>query len=190
VALLARHRPPVVVLDPVMVATSGDRLLTADAAHALRDRLLPLVDLVTPNLPEAAVLLGEDVAADEDDMIDQLDRLRRLGPAVLLKGGHLLGPDSVDLLHADGTTTRLSAVRVRTRNTHGTGCTLSAALAALRPQHPDWASTARAAKDYLTGALLGADSLDVGHGHGPVHHFHALWPAPGTAGGSPPGAVR
>lgn len=190
VALLARHRPPVVVLDPVMVATSGDRLLTADAARALRDRLLPLVDLVTPNLPEAAVLLGEDVAADEDDMIDQLDRLRRLGPAVLLKGGHLLGPDSVDLLHADGTTTRLSAVRVRTRNTHGTGCTLSAALAALRPQHPDWASTARAAKDYLTGALLGADSLDVGHGHGPVHHFHALWPAPGAARDSPPSAVR
>jgi hydroxymethylpyrimidine/phosphomethylpyrimidine kinase len=184
-AALARRRPAVVVLDPVMVATSGDRLLTADAARALRDRLLPLVDLVTPNIPEAAILLGEDEAADEDDMLGQLDRLRRLGPDVLLKGGHLRGPDSVDLLHADGTTTRLSSARVRTRNTHGTGCTLSAALAALRPQHPDWVSTARAAKDYLTGALLAADSLDVGHGHGPVHHLHAWWPAPAT-GTNPP----
>jgi hydroxymethylpyrimidine/phosphomethylpyrimidine kinase len=177
-AALERRRPAVVVLDPVMVATSGDRLLAADAVQALRDRLLPLVDLVTPNIPEAAILLGEDAAVDEDDMLDQLDRLVQLGPAVLLKGGHLLGPDSVDLLHADGTTTRLSAVRVRTRSTHGTGCTLSAALAALRPQHPGWVGTARAAKRYLTGALLAADSLDVGHGHGPVHHFHALW-APG-----------
>jgi hydroxymethylpyrimidine/phosphomethylpyrimidine kinase len=117
-------------------------------------------------------------------MLGQLQRLHHLCPGVLVKGGHLAGPDSVDLLQIDGTTTRLCSARVPTRNTHGTGCTLSAAIAALRPQRPDWASAVRAAKDYLTGALRAADSLDVGHGSGPVHHFHALWDQtrPRTAG--------
>jgi hydroxymethylpyrimidine/phosphomethylpyrimidine kinase len=182
-AVLTNHRPAAVVVDPVLVATSGDRLLATDATRTLRNHLLPLVDLVTPNLSEAAALLGENAATSEEAMMDQLDRLERLCPGVLLKGGHLDGAESVDLLRIDGTTTRLTTARVSTRNTHGTGCTLSAALAALRPQHPDWASAAHAAKLYLTGALLAADSLDVGHGNGPVHHFHALWP-PG------PGRVR
>jgi len=172
---LERYRPPHVVLDPVMAATSGDRLLASDAARALRERLLPVVDLVTPNLPEAALLLGEDEATDEEGMYGQLERLGRLCPGVLIKGGHLRGPESVDLVRIDGRTTRLSAARVPTRNTHGTGCTLSAAIAALRPQRPDWTGAVLAAKEYLTGALLAADSLDVGHGAGPVHHFHALW---------------
>lgn len=167
-----------------MVTTSSDWLLTAEAITALREELLPVVDLVTPNLPEAADLLGEDEAVSEEEMFGQLDRLHRLCPGVLIKGGHLDGAESVDLLQVDGRVTRLRAARVPTRNTHGTGCTLSAAIAALRPRRPDWASAVSDAKDYLTSALLAADTLNVGHGSGPVHHFHALWPR-----GQPPTAA-
>jgi hydroxymethylpyrimidine/phosphomethylpyrimidine kinase len=174
-ATLAARRPPYVVLDPVMVATSGDRLLREDAVSALRDGLLPLVDLITPNLPEAADLLGVPEAGDETGMRAQLDELARLGPAVLLKGGHLTGPDCPDLLALPGQPDpiRLSSPRVHTRNTHGTGCTLSAAIAALRPQRDGWPAAVTDAKAYLTAALNAADQLDVGTGHGPVHHFHA-----------------
>ena len=172
---LRRHRPQHVGLDTVMVAKSGDRLLAADAVAALRDDLLPQVDLITPNLPEAADLLEEGAAHDEQGMADQLERLGKLGPAALLKGGHLGGEESTDLLYADGDTTRLAAPRVQTTSTHGTGCTLSAAVAALRPRRSDWTSTVTEAKEYLTRALEAADRLDVGHGHGPPHHFHAWW---------------
>ena len=173
--VLRERRPAHVVLDPVMVAKSGDRLLAADAVAALRDDLLPHVDLVTPNLPEAADLLGEPEAADEAGMVDQLGRLASMCPGVLLKGGHLDGDESVDLLHVDGTDTRLTADRVATRNNHGTGCTLSSAIAALRPRSADWVEAVGTAKDYLTAALRAADRLSIGTGHGPVHHFHALW---------------
>ena len=179
VGALDRHHPPYVVLDPVMVAKSGDRLLAADAVSALRDQLLPRADLVTPNLAEAADLLGEDEAPDEVVMADQVARLVKLGPTrVLLKGGHLTGAASVDLLYDDGEIRRFTGPRIPTRNTHGTGCTLSSAIAVLRPQRPGWASTVTDAKRYLTGALRAADRLDVGHGHGPVHHFHELWGRP------------
>jgi hydroxymethylpyrimidine/phosphomethylpyrimidine kinase len=176
-AALATRRPPHVVLDPVMVAKSGDRLLRADAVSALRDELLPLVDLITPNLPEAADLLGVPEADDEPGMRTQLDALAKLGPAVLLKGGHLTGPDCPDLLGlpGHGHPIRLCAPRVHTRNDHGTGCTLSAAIAALRPQRDGWLAAVTDAKAYLTAALSAADQLDVGTGHGPVHHFHAWW---------------
>lgn len=174
-AALRRHHPPYLVVDPVMVAKSGDRLLAADAVTALREELLPLADLVTPNLPEAADLLGEEQARDEAAMAGQLERLGRLCRGVLLKGGHLDAPVSVDLLHIDGALTRLVADRVRTGNTHGTGCTLSSAITALRPVRPDWPSAVREAKQYLTAALGAADRLEVGHGHGPAHHFHAWW---------------
>ncbi|OIQ88764.1 hydroxymethylpyrimidine/phosphomethylpyrimidine kinase [mine drainage metagenome] len=173
---LRRHRPPYVVLDPVMVASSGDVLLSLEATDALRELLLPLVDLITPNTAEAAVLLGEAQAVTTADAVDQLGRLARLCPGVLLTGGHLDGPQCIDLLGIEGAITRLAAPRVVTRNTHGTGCTLSSAITALRPGRPDWASTVRDAKDYLTAALRAAEALDVGHGPGPVHHFHALWP--------------
>ncbi len=175
-AVLSQRRPPIVVLDPVMVATSGDRLLDEDATSALRDRLLPLCDLITPNLPEAAVLLGTQPATSLTAMARQLEALRGLTPGVLLKGGHLQGDQSVDLLHADGRTYELAAPRVDTVNTHGTGCTLSAAAAALRPVRDDWGSTVREAKDYLTEALRASSELHIGSGHGPVHHFHAWWP--------------
>ena len=175
--VLARRRLPYVVLDPVMVAKSGDRLLDRDAVRALRDDLLPLCDLITPNLPEAADLLGEPEATDEAGMREQAGRLIGLTRGVLVKGGHLAGPESIDLLRADGVESRLTAPRIVTRNTHGTGCTLSAAIAALRPGSPDWPTAVGEAKAYLTAALATADRLDVGSGHGPVNHFHALWPA-------------
>ena len=174
-SVIRSHRPGHVVLDPVMVAKSGDRLLAADAVAALRDELMPLCDLVTPNLPEAADLLGVPEARGEDEMGGQLRDLARLCPGVLLKGGHLDGKESADLLLVDGVETRLSAPRVDTTSTHGTGCTLSAAIAALRPQVADWVTAVRGAKEYLTGALLAADRLTVGSGHGPVHHFHDVW---------------
>ena len=180
VAALDRHHPPYVVLDPVMVAKSGDRLLPADAVAVLRDELLPRADLVTPNLPEAADLLSEDEvtdpASDEAVMADHVARLVKLGARrVLLKGGHLYGAASVDLLYEEGEIRRFTGPRIPTRNTHGTGCTLSSAIAALRPQRPGWASAITDAKRYLTGALRAADRLDVGRGHGPVNHFHELW---------------
>ena len=168
---------PAVVLDPVMVAKSGDPLLEDDAMWALRDLLLPQVDLVTPNVPEAARLLGVAPAVDLEEQMAQAVALQETGVRrVLLKGGHLGGPFSTDVLVSDGEPALLTAERVVTENDHGTGCTLSSAIAALRPQRPDWTTAVRDAKSYLSGALAAADRLDVGHGHGPVHHFWALWP--------------
>jgi hydroxymethylpyrimidine/phosphomethylpyrimidine kinase len=176
-AALAAHRPPFVVLDPVMVAKSGDRLLAADAVVHLRDVLIKHVDLITPNLPEAADLLGVAEATSEEEMRGQAAALAALGPAVLLKGGHLAGAESPDLLTtaAGEAPARLTARRVATTNDHGTGCTLSAAIAALRPQRDGWLAAVTDAKAYLTRALAAAARLDVGTGHGPVHHFHAWW---------------
>lgn len=176
VAVLDRYNPPNVVLDPVMVAKSGDRLLAAEAVQVLRDELLPRVDLITPNLPEAADLLGEREIAESAGMPGVADRLAGLGAKqVLLKGGHLRQADSIDLLRGDGAAEYLRSERVETTNDHGTGCTLAAAIAALRPQRASWGETVREAKDYLTESLRTAGRLDVGRGHGPVHHFHRWW---------------
>ncbi|WP_255990086.1 bifunctional hydroxymethylpyrimidine kinase/phosphomethylpyrimidine kinase [Chitinolyticbacter albus] len=173
---LARHRPTHVVLDTVMIAKGGHPLLATEAVSAIRDHLLPLASLITPNLPEAAALLGCDVARTEDEMREQGHALLAAGAqAVLMKGGHLGGEESPDWLVTPAGETRYAKVRVPTRNTHGTGCTLSAALAALRPRHADWPATVAAARDYLQAALAAADRLDVGRGIGPVHHFHAWW---------------
>ncbi len=173
---LRRHAAAQVVLDPVMVATSGDRLIAEDAVARLREDLLPLADVLTPNLPEAAALLGERVAEDEAEMAAQARRLLALGPrAILLKGGHADGPESVDLLVDREGVHRLAAERVATRNTHGTGCTLSSALAAFMARGLSLHDAADGAKAYLTVALRAADEVGVGHGHGPVHHFHAWW---------------
>jgi len=174
-AVLRDRRPAPVVLDPVMVAKSGHRLLAADAVAALREELIPLADLITPNLPEAADLLGVTEATSVCDMARQANALSELASGVLLKGGHLNGPDSTDLLVVDGRVTELDAPRIVTRNTHGTGCTLSSAIAALRPQRDSWVVAVREAKDYLTGALRAADDLSIGSGHGPVQHFWGLW---------------
>lgn len=181
---LARQRYDLVVLDPVMVATSGDRLLSNQAADAMRG-LLPAASVITPNLAEAAVLLHGPVAASVAAMHDQAHALLALGAQrVLLKGGHLPGGDGgggvasaemVDVFLGPEGEHELRGPRVATSNTHGTGCSLSSALAALRPQRDDWLASARDAKAWLTGALAAADTLRVGHGHGPVQHFYQFW---------------
>ncbi|ASL84126.1 MULTISPECIES: bifunctional hydroxymethylpyrimidine kinase/phosphomethylpyrimidine kinase [Serratia] len=173
---LRHYRPEFVVLDTVMLAKSGDPLLAPEAVASIRRELLPLVSIITPNLPEAAALLACAPAEDEAQMREQGRALLAMGcRAVLMKGGHLSESESPDWLFTAEGEQRFTAPRVATRHTHGTGCTLSAALAALRPRHADWAATVAAAKDYLQQALLQADTLEVGHGIGPVHHFHAWW---------------
>jgi hydroxymethylpyrimidine/phosphomethylpyrimidine kinase len=173
---LARHRHIPIVLDPVMVATSGDRLLTPDAVEALRTQLVPLALVLTPNLPEAAALLDAPQAATEDEMVRQAERLLALGArAVLMKGGHGKGAESVDFLVTATAAVRFAAARIATKNTHGTGCTLAAAIAAGLARGEDLTAAVRAAKDYVTAAIAAADRLGVGHGHGPVHHFHRWW---------------
>jgi hydroxymethylpyrimidine/phosphomethylpyrimidine kinase len=159
-----------------MVATSGDRLLDSDAVAAMRD-LLPLASLVTPNLAESAALLDTKPARSLADMRLHATALQELGaPRVLIKGGHRNdGPEAVDLLLDVDGEALLRAPRVDTVNTHGTGCTLSSALAALRPQRDSWLEAALDAKSWLTAALVAADVLQIGHGHGPVHHFHEFW---------------
>jgi len=173
---LRHYQPAFVVLDTVMLAKSGDPLLAPEAVDSIRRELLPLVSIITPNLPEAAALLECAPAENERQMREQGQALLAMGcRAVLMKGGHLSESESPDWLFSDGQELRFTAPRVATRHTHGTGCTLSAALAALRPRHDDWASTVASAKDYLQKALQQADSLEVGQGIGPVHHFHAWW---------------
>jgi hydroxymethylpyrimidine/phosphomethylpyrimidine kinase len=177
---LGHHKPPHLVLDPVMVAKSGDLLLEQKAVGALREQLLPLATIITPNLPEAGVLLEMRSVETVREMRRVAERLRNLMTHgghrwVLLKGGHLPGNDTIDILHDGDKMIELPGHRIQTRNTHGTGCTLSAALAALLPQMDDVVEATRAAKEYLVAAIASADRLKVGHGHGPVHHFHKLW---------------
>lgn len=175
-AALARHRRPI-VLDPVMVATSGDRLLGEDAVASLKDGLLPMADLVTPNLHEAALLSGTPVATDEAAMERQAEAILSMGArAVLMKGGHLKTREAVDLLFTGGTVRRFGAPRVETTHDHGTGCTLAAAITARLALGDGLEEAVGAGKAYLTQALARADELDVGSGRGPVHHFHATWP--------------
>ncbi|WP_341677116.1 bifunctional hydroxymethylpyrimidine kinase/phosphomethylpyrimidine kinase [Niveibacterium sp. SC-1] len=181
---LARHQAHSVVLDPVMVAKSGDHLLARNAVAALREALLPLATVITPNLPEAGVLLDVRAPETQKEMYRVAERLRELLPTrderwVLLKGGHLPGSEVVDLLYNGDRMIELPAPRIATKNTHGTGCTLSSAIAALLPQrrealHPVEAAV-RDARAWLLKAIAAADQLTVGDGHGPVHHFHGLW---------------
>ncbi len=173
---LDRHNVQTVVLDPVMVATSGDRLLAPEAVEALRRLLLPRALVITPNLPEAAALLDEAPAEDEAAMRSQALRLLALGSrAVLVKGGHGGGSESVDLLVSADGILRLAAARVATRNTHGTGCTLSSAIAAGLAKGASLTEAAEAAKAYVSAAIAASEQLKVGRGHGPVHHFHGWW---------------
>lgn len=181
---LEKYRPKVVVLDPVMVAKSGDRLLAVEAISALRERLLPLATMITPNLPEALALLDQPQRALSEAefpaMAADLWKLMKKRDAwVYLKGGHLGGTDSPDMLFNGYVSVRLEGDRIQTKNDHGTGCTLSSALAALLPRH-DVIDACRLAKSYLTQALRHADELDVGHGHGPTNHFWRLAPYEGV----------
>lgn len=177
---LERHGARNVVLDPVMIAASGGRLLREDAIEALKRRLLPLATIVTPNLPEAAALLGTAIAETDDAAAEQAQALLALGPAnVLVKGGHGSGSDSVDILIGkDGRRERLVAPRIATRNTHGTGCTLSSAIAAGLAHGIALNEAVALAKRYISAAIAASDEVKVGHGHGPVHHFHHWWDRP------------
>jgi hydroxymethylpyrimidine/phosphomethylpyrimidine kinase len=170
-----RFRPKNIVLDPVLVASSGERLLREDALSALRD-LISRVDVVTPNLSEAAVLLGTSPARDEDEMQAHGQKLLTLGAgAVLIKGGHGGGSESIDFLVEPDKCLRLAAPRVDTRKTHGTGCTLASAIAAGLAKGLPLDEAARQAKAYVSAAIAAADRLEVGSGRGPLHHFHAWW---------------
>ncbi len=175
IAALDRHRPRNVVLDPVMVASSGDQLLQSNALERLRE-LIARVRVVTPNLLEAATLLDVLPARDEDEMRSQAQKLLELRPgAVLLKGGHGGGPESVDILVEGDSFVRLAAPRVATRNTHGTGCTFASAIAAGLAKGLSLEQAAREAKVYVSAAIAAADRLGVGAGRGPLHQFHAWW---------------
>lgn len=175
VAGLARWSPKHIVLDPVMVATSGDRLLAPGAIEALRTKLIPGALLLTPNLPEAAALLDQPLASSEADIEGQGKALLAMGcDAVLLKGGHGHGPQSIDYLFRQAGVVALAAPRIATKNTHGTGCSLSSAIAAGLAKGDDLETAIRNAKSWISAAIAAADRLNVGHGHGPIHHFHAF----------------
>ncbi len=174
---LTHHSAPNIVLDPVMVAKSGDKLLQDEAIEALKTVLIPMVTIITPNLPEAAVLMGESV--DTEPQMERAGRLLSdLGPeAVLVKGGHMQQENSLDILYlrAGDEFHRLAARRVETGNTHGTGCTLSSAIAAYLAQGYDLPEAVRRAKSYITQALEAGATYQLGRGHGPVHHFYNFW---------------
>ena len=173
---LTRYKSKNIVLDPVMVASTGASLLAASAIEALRKELLPRALVVTPNLPEAAALTGASLARNEQEMEIQAREIMAMGALnVLIKGGHGGGDDSVDLLIGQGKVIRLSAKRIATKNTHGTGCTLSSAIAAGLAKGLDLVAAAHDAKAYVTTAIAATDQLKVGHGHGPLHHFYAQW---------------
>ena len=159
-----------------MVATSGDRLLAAEAVDALRKKLIPMASVITPNLPEAAALLDQPMARDEAAVEKQGKRLLALGcKAVLIKGGHGEGAESIDYLVGPNGTIALAAPRIATRNTHGTGCSLSSAIAAGLAKGEDMETAVRSAKAWVSAAIAAADRFSVGRGHGPVHHFHRYY---------------
>jgi hydroxymethylpyrimidine/phosphomethylpyrimidine kinase len=173
---LTRHKATNIVLDTVMVASSGDRLIAPGAADALRRLLVPRALVVTPNLPEAAALTGASPARNEREMEAQAREILSLGVRhVLIKGGHGEGAESVDLLIGQGEVLRLAAPRVATGNTHGSGCTMSSAIAAGLAKGLDLVAAVQAAKRYVTAAIANADRLKIGHGAGPLHHFHSQW---------------
>lgn len=170
---IRQYKPAHLVVDPVMVATSGDLLLEQSAISTLKEQLIPLADLITPNLPEGAALIDGAVPENEDQMGNMIEELRALGAkAVLLKGGHLEKDDnSNDLLILAQTSELLSAKRFPTKNTHGTGCTLSSAIASYLAQGNRLHKAVYLGKQYISQAIAHADELNVGKGHGPVHHF-------------------
>ncbi|KAB0288333.1 bifunctional hydroxymethylpyrimidine kinase/phosphomethylpyrimidine kinase [Vibrio fortis] len=172
---IKQYQPKHLVIDPVMVATSGDLLLEQSAISTLKEALIPLADIITPNLPEGAALTGKPVPESEADMQDMVEELRALGAkAVLLKGGHLeQDENSNDLLILPTSTALISAKRFPTKNTHGTGCTLSSALASYLAQGNELIQSVELGKRYISEAIAHADQLNVGQGHGPVNHFYA-----------------
>lgn len=165
-----------IVLDPVMVAKSGDKLLQDEAVDALKTWLLPMASVVTPNLPEASVLLGRSVETTADMEPAAVDLSRLCPGAILLKGGHLTTAESTDLLYLSAHEQySFPSARIQTGNSHGTGCTLSSAIAAGLARRLSVVDAVSAAKEYLTQALQMGAVYKLGHGHGPVHHFFNVW---------------
>ena len=166
-----------IVLDPVMVAQSGDKLLQDDAIEAIKKHLMPLADVVTPNIPEAEVLLNRKLQSAED-MHQGAKALAEYGSqSILIKGGHLTENDSTDLLYlfSEDRFVTLKGERVQTRNNHGTGCTLSSAIASYMARDHDIEAALKKAKSYITQAIKAGAGYTIGQGHGPVHHFFQYW---------------
>ena len=174
---LIKYDAEKIILDPVMVAQSGDKLLQDDAIHAIKEKLMPLVDVATPNIPEAEVLIGRSIQGLED-MQAAAKTLAGYGSrSILIKGGHLADDDSTDLLYLTGEDrfVRLEAKRIASRNNHGTGCTLSSAIASYRARGSDIEEAVRRAKAYIQNAIRAGAEYSIGQGHGPVHHFFEFW---------------
>ncbi len=170
-----RYQPSVVVVDPVMVSTSGHRLIEESAIEMLRRELIPRATLITPNIPEAEILLGRTISSQSDLPSAARDLLSAGANSVFLKAGHLTEDLLTDLfVESDGTLHELSSQRIYTKNTHGTGCTLSSALASFYARGYAPLEAARLAKEYLTAALLSGSSYEIGGGHGPVDHLYKL----------------
>jgi hydroxymethylpyrimidine/phosphomethylpyrimidine kinase len=166
-----------IVLDPVMVAQSGDKLLQDEAVAAIREYLMPIADVATPNLPEAQVLLNRELHGAED-MKDAARSLSQHGSkSILVKGGHLKDSQIVDVLYLtqEKRFVSLKSERIETRNNHGTGCTLSSAVAAFLAKGDNIETAVTKAKDYITKAIQAGAAYRLGQGHGPVHHFFAFW---------------
>lgn len=166
-----------IVVDPVMVAKSGDKLLQDDAIDALKSLLLPIATIITPNILEASVLLEREIRGVEQMEAACRDLAAPGSQSVLLKGGHLTGKRSTDLLYIrdDDSLIRLDEERINTVNSHGTGCTLSSAIAANLARGYTLREAVISAKKYITRALQAGAEYQLGKGHGPVHHFHAFW---------------
>jgi len=173
---LKKHNAKKIVFDPVMVTTSGDSLLANDAVEAIQTILMPMADLLTPNLYETAKLTDQPLATSNDEMVRQADILLEAGAkAVLVKGGHSENNNCADFYKSSSEETWLTAERVNTQNTHGTGCSLSSAIAANLAHGKDMVEALQKAKEWLTGAIANSDQLNIGKGAGPVHHFHNIW---------------
>jgi hydroxymethylpyrimidine/phosphomethylpyrimidine kinase len=167
-----KYRLRNLVVDPVMVATSGDLLIKKNAVAALRARLIPLAIVVTPNIPEAEELTGMTLTKPEDFSEAARQIVQMGASSVIIKGGHRVGP-ALDLFYDGRSFRQLQARRIRTKNTHGTGCTFSAAIAAYLARGEKLESAVVLAKKYITSAI--AEAFPIGSGHGPVHHFYRLW---------------
>ncbi len=178
-----QHGLGTLVVDPVMVAKSGDRLLREDAVDALRNELLPLATVITPNLPEAEVLVGHSITTLDEMRAAAAEIVRMGARSVVVKGGHR-AEEPTDVFFDGQRHVDLTATRVETTSTHGTGCTLASAIAAHLAHGEDLEAAVRAAKAYISAAIAAA--YPIGHGHGPVHHFYRLWDRPpDAASGSP-----
>lgn len=173
VAKIKQYQPKFLVVDPVMVTTSGESLLAQPAIGILKSELLPLANIITPNLPEAAALIGSAVPRNQAEMVNMAKDLRQLGAkAILLKGGHLVDDEnSTDLLILPAHVQLLTAKRINTHNTHGTGCTLSSAIASYLAHGNDLLLAVQLSKQYISKAIAHADDLEIGNGNGPVNHF-------------------